>query len=133
MKHKYTRKQCWDKLTRNVKVAPGRYVIDPDVFHEVKAMLLADKPTPLKTKPEWEEVFDKWFYEEFGAIGLNKEVGMRYENIRNFIEFILSTKDKEVLTAYENPTKSKEMSVEDMQKIVDANEKLVKELKNAKD
>ena len=37
---------------------------------------------------------------------------------------------KEVLTAYENPTKSKEISVEDMQKIVDANEKLVKELKD---
>ena len=57
----------------------------------------------------------------------------------------------EVLTAYENPTKSnvtkeyfqtedekvyffepleKEISVEDMQKIVDANEKLVKELKD---
>ena len=34
----------------------------------------------------------------------------------------------QVLTAYENPTKSKEISVEDVQKIVDANEKLVKEL-----
>ena len=53
---------------------------------------------------------------------------------------------KEVLTAYENPTKyfqtedekvyffeplEKEISVEDMQKIVDANEKLVKEMKDA--
>ena len=35
-----------------------------------------------------------------------------------------------VLTAYENPPKSKEISVEDMQKIVDANEKLVKEMKD---
>ena len=36
-----------------------------------------------------------------------------------------------VLTAYENPTKSKEISVEDMQKIVDANEKLIKGVFNA--
>ncbi len=40
--------------------------------------------------------------------------------------------DDKVLTAYENPTKSKEISVEDMQKIVDANEKLVKGLKDGK-
>ena len=40
---------------------------------------------------------------------------------------------REVVTAYENPTKSKEISVEDMQKIVDANEKPIKELKDAKD
>ena len=39
----------------------------------------------------------------------------------------------EVLTAYENPTKSKEISVGDMQKIMDANENLVKEFKDAKD
>ena len=38
-----------------------------------------------------------------------------------------------VLTAYENPTKSKEISVEDIQKIVNANKKLVKELKDVKD
>ena len=37
---------------------------------------------------------------------------------------------REVVTAYENPTKSKEISVEDIQKIVDANEKIVKELKD---
>lgn len=37
---------------------------------------------------------------------------------------------RKVLTAYEHPTKSKEISVEDMQKIMDANEKLVKELKD---
>ena len=38
----------------------------------------------------------------------------------------IKKESKEVLTAYENPTKS----VEDVQKIVDANEKLVKELKD---
>jgi hypothetical protein len=38
---KYTRKQCWDKLTENVRVGVGRYVIDPKIFHEVKAMLFA--------------------------------------------------------------------------------------------
>ena len=35
----------------------------------------------------------------------------------------------EVFTAYETPTKSKEIPFEDMQKIVDANEKLVKEMR----
>ena len=65
------------------------------------------------------------------------------ENIRNDPRFPLwpavrvlldrvevKPENEEVLTAYENPPKS---SVEDMQKIVDANEKLIKELKDAKD
>jgi len=36
------------------------------------------------------------------------------------------------MTAYKSPIKSKEISIEDMQKIIDVNEKLVKELKDAK-
>lgn len=43
-----------------------------------------------------------------------------------------AARKEEVLTVYENPPKSKEIYVENMQKIVDANEKLVKELKDVK-
>ena len=49
MKHyEYPRKECWEELTKNVKVRlDGKYVIDAETYHGVKVMLLAlaDKPT----------------------------------------------------------------------------------------
>lgn len=54
MKHyEYPRKECWDELTKNVRVRlDGKYVIDADTYHGVKYMLLAKSPIKEKKVEE---------------------------------------------------------------------------------
>ena len=48
MKYTNNRNKCWDRLTKAIKVSvfTSDYIIDPDTFHDIKAMFfaLADKP-----------------------------------------------------------------------------------------
>lgn len=44
IKFEYGRKECWNELTKNVRVRlDGKYVIDADTYHGVKAMLFGTK------------------------------------------------------------------------------------------
>jgi hypothetical protein len=43
--YKHNRKHCWEALTDNVKVTLNhKYVIDDEIFHEIKKMFLAKQP-----------------------------------------------------------------------------------------
>jgi len=45
IKFEYGRKECWNELTKNVRVRlDGKYVIDADTYHGVKSMLLSTLP-----------------------------------------------------------------------------------------